>query len=270
LADLTRPADGWTALPMCKKAELIATALAEIDHDRPISLGIGAHGCDSDEECAALQQGVAELVDGPVAVVNDAMLLQYAAGVEHSVNLVLGTGSIAVATGPTGTLYAGGWGWLLGDPGSAWGLVRTAVMGLTAAQDKGAVDDDLLAALQARSGLGSLRAIAESMQTEPADRWAGWAPVVFEAADRGSPIAGETIRRGVDQVVDHVVSLSGRGARIESAVAGGGVITHQPSLEAALAKRLDERLGLTLVVVRDPPISGAVRLARRLRDSGNV
>ena len=63
----------------------------------------------------------------PVQVLNDAELLPAALGLNHQIGLVAGTGSVAVSRSPkTGMLVAGGWGWVIGDEGSAAGLIREA------------------------------------------------------------------------------------------------------------------------------------------------
>ena len=60
-------------------------------------------------------------------VVNDAELMVPAAGYFGGIGVVSGTGSIAVARTAEGhMLAAGGWGWILGDEGSAPALVREA------------------------------------------------------------------------------------------------------------------------------------------------
>ncbi len=58
-----------------------------------------------------------------------------AAGYADGIGVVSGTGSIAVARTAEGRmLAAGGWGWILGDEGSAPALVREAAQGRCAAR----------------------------------------------------------------------------------------------------------------------------------------
>ncbi|WP_152361599.1 N-acetylglucosamine kinase [Microlunatus speluncae] len=267
LGDVVRSHRTWTALPTAAKARLIAEEIGASAWPRPAAVGIGAHGCDTDDQCAELQLAVATLINIPVVVVNDALLLQHAVGRPNSANLVLGTGSILLARDRAGrTLYASGWGWLFGDHGSAWGLVREAVRAAAAAEDAGDPDDVLVELLIKHTGQPALREIVQDLLLRlPPAEWATWAPVVFTAAERGSTAARTAIEAAVDQLVRQVGELTARGAVIDQVVAGGGVIARQPDFERALARRLQAALGLELIVVREPPVAGAVRLAYEVR-----
>ncbi|WP_212910592.1 N-acetylglucosamine kinase [Streptomyces sp. TS71-3] len=273
IADEVRPAGAWTDLDAPGKARLIAGHLRDIAGAAggpgvlPGALAVGAHGCDSDAECAELRLALHAELGLPVRVVNDAFLLAAAAGgTGPAAGLVVGTGSIAVARDAAGrSLYAGGWGWLIGDGGSAWGTVREAVRALAEAHDRGAGEDDpLLPALLDRSGTRSLREVAGLMQNAPAGTWAGWAPAVFTAAAEGSPAARHAIENGAHALASLVADLVARGARVTRVVAGGGVIVGQDVMADAVAHALRERCGLPLTVFRGLPVTGAVRLARRM------
>ena len=90
---------------------------------------------------------------GRVQVVNDAELMGPAAGYSGGISVVAGTGSIAVARSRDGRmLAAGGWGWILGDEGSAPALVRDAAKAIRGAIDAGDGADPLTDALMAELG----------------------------------------------------------------------------------------------------------------------
>ena len=265
LADHVVASGDWSSLDAAGKADFLVRTLDSTPFREPDAVGIGAHGCDSDDECEELRAAIAERLACPASVVNDAVLLQYVADRPFSANLVLGTGSIVVAATAAGTtLYAGGWGWLIGDPGSAWGIVRESVRRLAADLDAGRPGDELLPMLLRHTGRASLRDVVDDMQRAPGSVWASWAPVVFDADRRGSAAARGAIDDSADRIVDSLRDLIERGALIESVVVGGGVVTHQPALERAIADRLALDLGLELTVVREPPVAGAVRLAASL------
>ncbi|WP_200949678.1 N-acetylglucosamine kinase [Leifsonia sp. Root227] len=267
LGDVIVPSEGWTSLDAAGKADVIVELIASSSFADPAAVGIGAHGCDSDAECEELRSAIAVRSACAVEVVNDAVLLQHTVddGTDRRANLVLGTGSIVVAKTPDGkSLYAGGWGWLVGDPGSAWGVVRESIRRLTEESDAGRANDPLRYALLRLAGVHSLRGLVEVLHRLTPSEWAAWAPAVFEAAEAGSAIARATLEDGAQRVVDLVRHLRDRGAAIDGVVAGGGVIANQPMLELALSERLREQLQLELVVVREDPVRGAVRLALSL------
>ncbi|MCA1223224.1 N-acetylglucosamine kinase [Streptomyces sp. 8L] len=266
--DVTHPAGDWTNEDARGKARLIAARIREVTSLPPAAVGIGAHGCDSDAECARLRAEAEAELGVPVRVVNDAFLLAEAVPEGGPcVSLVVGTGSIAVARQAAGggSLYAGGWGWLVGDPGSAWGTVRRAVQALSETENRtGHADGDpLLPALLAASGTGSLREVVGLMQRTPARQWAGWAPAVFDAAEAGSPAGLAALRGGAADLVALVGDLLARGADARRVVAGGSVIAGRPSLATRVASGLLAAHGLPLTVFDGDPVAGAVLLARR-------
>ncbi|MFE3202968.1 N-acetylglucosamine kinase [Embleya sp. NPDC059237] len=263
LEDVTHPAGDWTNLDSRGKAVALGASIRALTRSPPIAVGIGAHGCDSDTECAELRTAMEAELAVPVRVVNDAFLLEAAVPAGGpAAGLVVGTGSIAVARDTFGgSLYAGGWGWLVGDPGSAWGTVRDAVGALTRAHDRARTDDPLLPALLAHTGARSLRDVVGTMQSTPPRSWARWAPTVFDAAEAGSPAARTAVLTGADDLTTLVGHLVARGADITRVVAGGSVIVGRPPLAEALRDRLRERLGLPLTVYTGEPVAGAVRMA---------
>ncbi|MFE9247954.1 N-acetylglucosamine kinase [Streptomyces sp. NPDC007088] len=271
LADHRHPAGDWTALDAAGKAGRLAAALRAVTERPPLAVAVGAHGCDSEEECDALREAVADRTGVAVAVVNDAFLLEAAVPDEGpAAGLVVGTGSIAVGRHADGTsLYAGGWGWLLGDPGSGWGTVREAVRLLTHAHDRtGRTEDPLLPPLVRLAGGGGLRDVVDALQRLPPREWAAWAPAVFDAADAGSPAARAAITRGADDLVSLVSDLRARGAAFHRVIGGGSVLASRPHLAHRLASGLRTRLNLPLTVYTGEPVAGAVHLARALAARG--
>ena len=268
--DAVLPSGDWTAFDPAEKAAVVAAHVAELTQVAPLAIGIGAHGSDSDDECDELRAAMQAAMPGVrVRVVNDAFLLPVAGSARSAAGVVVGTGSIAVASAADGSsLYAGGWGWLLGDHSSAWGIVRDAVVALAARMDHGAdvASDPLFAALCGAAGVRTLREIADLMERGPAPMWAQWAPLVFDAANAESDAANAAISKGADSLTELVAALIDRGGVVDEVVAGGGVITRQPLLERALAARLDAALGLEVKVFRGDAVEGAIALARALVD----
>ena len=69
---------------------------------------------------------------GIVVIVNDAMLVLPAAGLDAGVGVICGTGSIAVGTWAGREARAGGFGYLLGDEGSGYWIARAALRAVRA------------------------------------------------------------------------------------------------------------------------------------------
>lgn len=231
-------------------------------------VAIGAHGCDTRAQCAAFAAGLASESPGSFFVVNDAELLVPAAGLTQGIGVVIGTGSIVVGEDEDGSLLsAGGWGWLLGDPGSAPALVREAARAVLVAADRGDPLDPLGKALCVAFAADSPLQLAYQLTAaHRITEWAEAAPIVFESATQGSQLAVEVLQAQADELVQQVRDLRARGARGDQVVIGGGVSAGQPAFAAAIARALTQRTDLAATVLAGPPIDGAMALARRHRD----
>lgn len=230
-------------------------------------LAIGAHGCDSPSQIEALTAAVSAVHNGPVLVVNDAGLIVPAAGHTTGIAIIAGTGSIVVGVDPAGTIIAvGGHGWLLSDPASAPSIVREAAKAVLHRFDRigdtGVLGEMLFAAF----GTSELQSFAEVFSREAGlQSWARLAPLVFDAADRGDVEAARVIDDEAARLAELTFLAVQRGAEGKHIVAAGGVVTAQQRHEHALAGHLARLLPQhTFEVLREPPVAGAIRLARTL------
>lgn len=249
-------------------AALLAMATELAGGEAVAAVGVGAHGCDDGAECATFEAAFRAQTAVPVAVVNDAELMPLALGMEGEIGLVSGTGSIAVCRTRGEMLVAGGWGWIIGDDGSAAGLVRDAARAVAGHLDAGGDwEDPLVGMLFERLGIPAVPRIGSTLGALGGAAEVGaHASLVFEAAARGSALADTVIRAGGAGLARLVATLEARGADASRVVAGGSVIAGQPRLwEAfceALACDLDGRV--TPALFDGQPVEGACRLAATL------
>lgn len=273
-ADMTVPTAQWRAQPGDPASDALGLhrLLAERFGDAVLRapLAAGAHGCDSTQQCRDLEEALRARGFERVLVVNDSELMAPALGTADAVGVVVGTGSIATARTAAGELLtAGGWGWLLGDEGSAPGLVRDAVREVLTGFDHGEQPDALgvrmLACFGARDG-AELASAATRMAS--ADAWGQHAPEVFAAAEEGSLAADCVIGDAGRALAGLVDSLLVRGIRADTVVAGGSVIERQPRLQLAVRDALARtRPELALAILDRPPVRGAISIARALADT---
>ncbi|MCA1222474.1 N-acetylglucosamine kinase [Streptomyces sp. 8L] len=271
-ADTHHPAAGWEASPVRDAARWLAEHLARAvpEGDEIAAFGIGAQGCDSQEHCARLAAAVEEL-GTPAAVVNDAALLIPAAGLDTGIGIIAGTGSIGVGADADGAvLFSGGWGWVLGDGGSAPAIVREATKAALTAYDEGLPDDGLLAALLEHFGAGGPQSLARKVNDDSTTgNWGPGAPAIFRAADAGSALAAAVVDEAADQLALLVARLVAQGAAGDTVVAAGSVIVGQPRLAEGLRERLARtHPALTLRLLDEEPVAGGVVLARRRYEAG--
>lgn len=268
IADVRSDAGDWEAVPAAAAACWLRDRLRKCvpEGSTVAALGVGAQGCDSHAIAADLTCELATLGLRAV-VVNDAQLLVPAAGLEHGMGLIAGTGSIAVGTDAAGNaLLAGGWGWILGDEGGAAAIVREATRAALAVHDEGGADDGLLGALERGFGVPTAERLARAVNDDPTvANWAPRAAAVFAAAEAGSALAAAVIDAAAEQLATLVSRLIARGAVGGTVVAAGGVVVRQPRLAKALGSSLASRHPLTVLRILDEdPVAGAVVLARRL------
>ncbi|ROR73122.1 N-acetylglucosamine kinase [Bogoriella caseilytica] len=238
---------------------------------RGASVVVGLHGGDTAEQREAARRSLSGHLAAEVDVVNDAQLLGPAAGVGPCISVIAGTGAIVVGVDSTGgILTADGYGWLISDLGSAPAIARDAVIRVLRHADRhhpqAALADPLGRALSEALGAGDTFELAASFSEQPsAAEWGALAPVVFDAALAGSVLAHEVIDRSGHALADGVHAVLQRGAVATSVVAAGGVITNQPLLEQSLRRALESKEPrLPLHVLREPPVRGALALAKRL------
>jgi N-acetylglucosamine kinase-like BadF-type ATPase len=199
---------------------------------------------------------------GTLVIVKDAMLVLPAAGLDSGVALICGTGSVAVGSYQGGEVQSGGWGYLLGDEGSGYWVVRTALRVLLDRRDRGAPPGELGDRLLAATGTGQVSALLELFYQEPQPRhWAGYAPLVLSSADPG---AARITADAADALAGLAVSAAERldaPAGLPVVLAGG--LFGQAGLEAAVRVSIDNaRPGSAIRTLTRPPVTGAVRLAQ--------
>jgi glucosamine kinase len=267
--DLVAEASGGTASVSAAGTTAARTTL----HDLLAQIGVGAvdavclgtAGSGSADMDRFLRSVLSEVVSTPVLlVVNDAELLLPAAGHDEGVAVVAGTGAKAVGRVSGRRAVSGGWGYLLGDEGGGYWIVREAVREVLrrddAGEDVGPVGGELLDAV----GCHSAAELVERFHGEPAPGgWAAHAPLVIATSD---PVVGRIVRAaGL-----HLAGLAANVLRHLDAPAGtpvvlaGGVLTGLPAVADAVRDAVRRTHPDARIEVLDrPPVAGAVRLAQQ-------
>ena len=268
IADEVVPSTAWRVWDRQKDAAALAALIGDVANGAEIcAIAIGAHGCDTDQHCKQMEADLGAILPGRIKVVNDSELLVPAAGFASGIGVVSGTGSIAVArTAGDEMLVAGGWGWILGDEGSAAALVREAARAIRGSIDLGRTDDPLIERLMSKLQTADATKIGRLLNdTRSAAIWGSYADAVFEAAGQGSALAIRVIAEGAEALAALVLVLIGRGADATHVVIGGGVVVEQSSLfDAFVAAMRKVSPASEVTLLRAPPVSGAVAIAERL------
>lgn len=207
-----------------------------------------------------LERFLAGLFPGAtISVVHDARLVLAAAGLDHGIALIAGTGSVAYGRDRDGReARAGGWGWLIGDDGSAAWLAREAAREVMRRSDTGDALGPLGAAmLEAVDAHDTVELVGRLHELNEPRRWAALARVVFDTSGQDAG-AESLVERAGDGLAELVAIVRGRLSLDGPLVLAGGLLLNQPRLEAAVRKRLGSATRL-----EEPPVAGAVRLAER-------
>lgn len=270
LREVVLPSSSWRGRDFAFDADSLLRLIQDLAGETAlVGIGVGAHGCDDDPECEAFAAALRARTTVPLRVVNDAELMPLAMGRLGQIGLVAGTGSIAVCRDDDGRMIsAGGWGWLIGDDGSAAGLVREAARTIARALDTGATTEDpLIHRMYASLGQPELPRLGSALASRGnAAAIGAHAPAVFDAYVEGSPLARRVIVEGAEALADLVVNLRLRGSTASHVVAGGSVIVSQPPLWDAFVTAVQIRSDgqVTPQLFEGHPVDGACRLAAEI------
>ncbi|WP_328448133.1 N-acetylglucosamine kinase [Amycolatopsis sp. NBC_00438] len=249
-----------------------------------ITAALGGRDPGEVRACVVGMAGVSKLSDPAIAAVFDAAWARIgltgvravadaevayasATAAPDGTVLVAGTGSIAGRIRKrrlAGT--AGGYGWLLGDEGSAFWLGREAVRSTLEALGRGLSLDGLPSAVltealgpsgvDVRTDAGRLaasRALITNANAEAPVRLARFAPLVSAAHDAGEPAAGEIVARGAGLLVANALAAREPGESTP-VVLVGSVLTGNSPIGALVRRGLT---GLEVLTSSDGVLGAA-------------
>lgn len=188
--------------------------------------------------------------------------------------LVAGTGSITYGLSPDGTMTrTGGWGYLMGDEGSAYAVALEGLKSAVRSADGRDPATELLPGFLNRLGLKQAEDLLEAIYLSNRDRaWiAALADVVTTTANAGDMAANRILERAAEELARLVIT-SARKIQLDSEPVPlcftGGLILNSPPMQNRLIEELS-RQGIRLaefVAVQDP-VWGPVKLAKELLDA---
>lgn len=207
-----------------------------------------------------------------LSVANDATLL-FAAGTPDGWGLavIAGTGSIAFALDSQGRdARAGGWGYLLGDEGSAFRMGLRGLRAACRAADDIGQPTTLLAALLKELGSSDPREFIPAVYRGKWDKAAiaGLAPLVLTAAVSGDAVATaifEQETRELARTAAGAVAAGGLPREGVPVALTGGLVSESAMYRERFLREL-RACGVTPgpVGLVDDPVVGAVVLARKM------
>ncbi|MDW8352450.1 MAG: BadF/BadG/BcrA/BcrD ATPase family protein [Anaerolineae bacterium] len=240
---------------------------------QPIAaIGLGLTGVEADSpEAAQARQIVTELVEArAIEVCSDAYTAFVGAhGGRPGIIVISGTGSHILGMNAAGELAgAGGWGWLLGDEGSAMWIGQRGLMAALHASDGTADATILEAVMREHFRVPCLRDVKRHVYAPDfgAKGFAALAPLVSQAAERGDRVARSIITQAARDLAMHVMAVQRRlGLPPDAPVAPvGGAFAHLHGLRARFMAALREmNPQANIVDPQWPPVLGAALIALR-------
>lgn len=248
-----------------------ACAASGITPQHVVRTCIGGSGAARPELAAIVRGILAEILPTPIDVVGDMEIaLQAAFDDAPGVIVIAGTGSIAFGRDKTGnTLRAGGWGFEIGDEGSAHWIGRAAVSAVLRASDR---DGDKVAAsplakaLYKAWGVSSLSDLARAANSVPGPDFAGLFRAVVASEDEPArEVLGKAGRELADVAAVVIRRLFCKDDRVSVPVAMiGGVFRHAALAREAFYNELQTLVpGAHVMSQVVEPVEGALRMARK-------
>lgn len=199
-----------------------------------------------------------------IYVTTDAEIaLAGATGGEPGIVVIAGTGSIAYGRNRAGdTARAGGWGYLFGDEGGAFDIVRQALRAVLLSHEGRSVPTRLTEVLLETTGAATVDELLHLFYTAdwPRDRIAALAPLVDQAAEQGDAAARRILSNAGASLAELALGLRRRlfpGRRQVLITYTGGVF------ESKVVRRAIERR-VPCEPARFTPVQGAVLISQRL------
>lgn len=182
--------------------------------------------------------------------------------------VIAGTGSMALGRNPVGrTARAGGWGYVYGDEGGAFDIVRQAVRAALRMEEGWGPATSLRAALMEATGAGSANEMLHRFYTPEWERArvAALAPLVEGAAVEGDPVASHVVNQAAQELAHLAaavrVQLWKPGEAVDIAYVGG--VFESPILCERFRLLVEMEEGNRVTAPRHPPHRGALLEAYR-------
>lgn len=158
---------------------------------------------------------------------HDAVAAYYAITLgEPGVAVIAGTGAIALGMNRRGDrARSSGWGWLIGDEGSASWIALRALNAASRAYDGRGPWTSLVNRLASYFGVSNLLNILDKVYSEPPeiDKIAELARLVSEEAERGDEVSVSILREAGRELALDAVSVAERLGMVSDSIVVGGV-----------------------------------------------
>ena len=227
---------------------------------------IGSAGLSRPKEKALFKKFFHKILPNtPIKLCNDGEILLVGSLMEkEGYAIISGTGSLALARTESGEIYrSGGYGYMLGDEGSAWWIGAEAIKRTLRSFDKRDFSTSMTNDLLQGCNLDLLEDLVEYVhhKATKADI-AKLAPIVTMYARQKDPLALDILNKGAYELFLLVKSVQQTIITNNKIVLAGGVFEHDEIIKAEFTRLLGTFLPyLEIIPPRGSALTGALLLA---------
>lgn len=262
----------------------LTQAITEVIGGRELPIDaicLGVAGGGKKEYQALITEIVAELgIDGQIIVVSDVVVAFWSAIPNGcGVIAIAGTGSSAYGVdGQGNAVTSGGWGYLVGDEGSAFDIGRSGMAAaLRAYEGRGPatiLQERILSYLNLTAIEEIRYAVYRSADSDNKTAISNFAPLVAQAADEGDAVSQHILRRAGSEIGLNIVSVAQRlglcNQVFETGLIGGVFKAGDLVINSLRDVVLKTASKAEIFVSNTPPALGAARLALRALKSDDA
>lgn len=189
-----------------------------------------------------------------------------ALGGEEGIIAISGTGSVCFGKTKSGlSARSGGWGHLIGDNGSAYGLGRDALCAVAKDID-GCGEHTILTSMLSKKGLRDQNTIISYVYSNDKRAVSSLAPIVEEAFSKSDAVAKRIVEDNAKDLVENILAVSRRLALSKCRIALlGGLLENETNFRHCVIQILEQnKAGFEIVKPLHNSAEGALLEAKVL------
>lgn len=236
-----------------------------------ISFGLAGYGRDEDIRKKIREVLATEFQQMEYYVFNDVETALAGAFLGEDGSMVIaGTGSIAFRKHQLKTIRTGGFGYVIGDEGSAYWMAKQMLSAVTKMEDgrlsRTPLYEFLLKKLALQNSYDLIGYVMNTLRNER-DQIAGLAVYLFEAAEMGDPEALRIYREAAEELADLIRAAGKEDGKVQNVAYYGGVFRSGSHILTPLQELLGSEYSLS--APQNTPEYGAFLLAKNAISMAN-
>ncbi|MCL4508893.1 MAG: hypothetical protein M1296_05135 [Chloroflexi bacterium] len=213
------------------------------------------------------------LGQAPLRVTDDACAVLAASDLSEGIVVIVGTGSFVWGQRHDGvSARAGGWGYLLGDPGGGFDLGRRAVVAVLSESDGFGPSTALTPLLLDRFAIPRPLDLIPLVYAGAEGRahLASLGEAVLSLAGQGDPVARGIVDHAASELAQQIIAVATSLHISDVSIVRSGSIARHPVMEDALHRSVSPFLRVHWQLPLRTPAEGAATLARTLAIAGET